>query len=99
MVLGTRCNYESTLEGLILSHHFGRWLQTKGNKHALGTVFADLWTAHEVLVNAADDGMVTAMTMISLKSHMDLFNVGILLGKAAKFATQLYLSGMIYTDH
>lgn len=23
---GTKCNYEATLQGIVLSHHFGNWV-------------------------------------------------------------------------
>lgn len=52
-----RCNYLTTLEGVILSRKISWWLFQKDTSGFLG-IIADLWTAIEYCVNIIDDGLV-----------------------------------------
>jgi hypothetical protein len=93
VVFISRCNYLATLEGLILSKHFINYLKKRFG--SFGGILADLWRLHVMFVNVIDDGIVISLSIISAWQHKDLFNLGLLLGKALKLATQLYLEGVL----
>lgn len=62
-------------------------------------MLAGLWLFFVSIINVVDDLSVVSMSWLSLTSHYDLFNVGLLLGKGTKFLTQLYYQGFILKEH
>lgn len=52
-----RCNYFTTLQGVILSRKVSWWLFQKDTSGFLG-ILADLWTGIEYFANIVDDGLV-----------------------------------------
>jgi len=50
-------------------------------------------------VNVIDDALVLAMSFLSAWQHKDLYNLGLILGKALKITTQLYYEGYLLKGH
>lgn len=92
-----KCNYQATLEGLIISHHAMNFLHEHDGAGFLGLV-AQLLLVNEMLANALDDAMTLAVTMIGFNQHKDPWAFGVLLGKGAKFFAQLYLEGLVWKE-
>jgi hypothetical protein len=97
VVFISRCNYVATLEGLILSKHFRNYLNKRYG--SFGGILSSIWWLHVNIMNVIDDGMVISLSLISVWQHKDLFNLGLLLGKALKLTAQLYLEGYVLKRH
>lgn len=96
ILLETRCNYFTTLEGVVLSHMIRNRLQTVAH---IGRELGWVWTGLELIFNMFDDAFVLAMVLLSLQAHWDIFNVGLAMGKIAKICVQYYLEGFMFQDY
>jgi hypothetical protein len=80
-----KCNYVSSLEGLVLSHHLQKYFREM-NGTGFGSMLADIVYLNELVYNALDDASILGVTLISLGQHHDLWNTGLILGKVSKMA-------------
>ena len=93
LAFATRCNYASTIQGVIVSRQIGEWLSDQGS--IFDVVFAPLWLVGEVTVNLIDDIYILLTAYLSFKAHKDIFSLSIIVGKIFKIVFQWYLEGFI----
>lgn len=96
--LETRCNYYTTLEGAVLSHSFRQWLSDRDGS-GLGDIVSKVFLALEVIIQTADDALVLGSAAVGFKTHFDLYNVGLMLGRLTKMLTTYYLEGILFRKY
>lgn len=57
------------------------------------------WSLYVDFVNVVDDSLVLVFAIMSAWQHRDLYNLGLILGKALKISVELYLEGYLYKSH
>ena len=90
----TRCNYFTTIEGVIVSRQIGEWLKEQAG--LLGYIVSGLWLAAEVTFNAFDDAYVLATGYMGWRSHKDLFNASIIVGRILKMCFAYWIQGFLF---
>jgi len=93
VIFETRCNYLATLEGVVITY---QWKKVATNVQHGKKIVKYATTGIELLLNTIDDGMILAFAWLSFSQHQDLFNVGLILGRACKMLVHYYLNGWIF---
>ena len=88
-----KCNYFDTLEGTFIINYIINQIDKSSFAEELSLI---RWTLRliETLTIVPDMSEMAASTQAWMY-HIDSYNVGILIGKLGKIATQLYMSGWI----
>ena len=94
LALASRCNYFTTVEGVIVSRQIGETLDHWGGFWS--AILAPLWLIAEVAANFLDDVYIILTAFLSWQTHSDFFNFGIILGKVLKICFQYYLEGFFF---
>lgn len=81
---GQRCNYFTTIQGVIVSRQIGEWLSAQGG--VVDVVFSSIWLVCEVVANLIDDIFVLVNAIIAFSTHKDFFSASLIAGKLIKIA-------------
>lgn len=98
MIFEQRCNYLASLEGVVLSRRFSRYLRNMDGV-GFGKMLSGFWLIGEILINVIDDALVLTTAFMGFSTHYDFFTLGVILGKATKILVQYYLEGLIFRKH
>ncbi len=87
-----RCDYISSVEGLIVSHLIRESIKSYLGMHYAKWIIVPMITV-ELLVNLFDDYLIFVLSGMGVKTHWDFYNIGILTGKFGKIIALYYLQG------
>ena len=82
-----RCNYHSTLEGIVLSSMLTKKILIEFDS-PWNVAFFDIWIAYEMFVNMVDDGVTIIFALWRFSLHYDLYNSSLIIGRLVKIIAQ-----------
>ena len=91
----TRCNYLTTVEGVIVSRQIGEWMETN-LPGILGFLLSKAWFAAELTANALDDIYIILTAFMGWRVHYDFFNASLILGRVLKMCFAYYIEGIAF---
>ena len=90
----TRCNYFTTVEGVIVSRYIGEWLEDQAG--FIGFILSKIWLVAEITFNAFDDAYILLTALMGWKAHMDFFNASVIAGRVLKICFAYWLEGLFF---
>ena len=94
MLTGGRCNYHSTVQGIILGHTLRNYINS-AVPAPWNDVIGDIFWVYEIIVTLADDLWVLATAGVSFSQHFDPYNGARIIGKLIKMSIQYKLYGFL----
>ena len=82
-LLFTRCNYFSTLEGLVLTHNYRTYIR-KNDGRGFGKIVSSFLLIIEFFINTSDDILVLYFAFYSLYENPNIYEIGLVFGKISK---------------